>query len=160
MQISLVVIADENNGIGRNNQLLCHMPADLKHFKQLTLGHPIIMGRKTFDSMGKPLPGRHNIVITHQNIQIEGCTVVHSLKEALESCAGENQVAIVGGAAIFEQSMDLADTIHFTRLHHTFEADTFFPKIDAQIWEEIQREAHPSDEKNPYPYTFITYRKR
>lgn len=160
MKISLVVIADEHNGIGKNNQLLCHMPADLKHFKQLTIGHPVIMGRKTFDSMGKPLPGRRNIVVTHQHIQIDGCTVVHSLKEALESCNGETQVAIVGGATIFEQSMNLADTIHFTRLHHAFEADTFFPQIDPKIWEETSREPHPADEKNPYPYTFITYIKR
>lgn len=160
MKISLVVIADENNGIGKNNQLLAHLPADLKHFKQLTIGHPVIMGRKTFDSMGKPLPQRRNIVVSTQTIEIEGCEVVHSIAEGIEKCKGEEKVAIIGGATIFEQSMLLADTIYLTRLHHSFEADTYFPAINSEIWEEAEKAHYEPDEKNAFPYTFITYKRR
>ena len=158
--IQIVVIVDQKNGIGKNNQLLCHMPADLKHFKKLTLGHPVIMGRKTYDSMGKPLPNRRNIVITKQDLKIEGCEVVHSVKEALEICTAEELLSIIGGATIFEQSMDLVDAIHLTCIHHTFEADTFFPKIDNELWEVTAREDYEADEKNPYPYSFISYKRR
>ncbi|HUH32537.1 MAG TPA: dihydrofolate reductase, partial [Daejeonella sp.] len=145
---------------GKNNQLLCHMPADLKHFKQLTIGHPVIMGRKTYDSMGKPLPNRRNIVITKQDLQIPGCEVVHSVKEALEVSSAEELVSIIGGATIFTQSMDLIDTIYLTCIHHLFEADTFFPKIDTELWKITEREDYEADEKNPYPYSFITYKRR
>jgi dihydrofolate reductase len=158
--IQIVVIVDQKNGIGKNNQLLCHMPADLKHFKQLTVGHPVIMGRKTYDSMGKPLPNRRNIVITKQELEIDGCEVVHSVEEALELCTTEQLISIIGGATIFEQSMDLVDTVHLTCIHHTFEADTFFPKIDAELWVITEREDYEADEKNPYPYSFITYKRR
>ena len=160
MNINIVVIADEKNGIGKNNQLLYHMPADLKHFKQLTIGHPVIMGRKTFESMGKPLVQRRNIVITTQNIEIEGCEIAHSINEALDLCQGEEKVSIIGGATIFEQAMHLASTLHLTRLHHTFDADTFFPEINNTIWKEVQTEHHQPDEKNAFAYTFITYIKR
>lgn len=158
--ISMVVIVDEKNGIGKNNQLLCHMPADLKHFKQLTIGHPVIMGRKTFESVGKPLVQRRNIIVTTKNIEIEGCEIAHSIDEAIDLCHGEEKVAIIGGASIFEQSMNLVDTLYLTRLHHTFDADTFFPQIDKETWEEVETEHHPADEKNSFAYTFITYRKR
>ncbi len=159
MTISIVVAADENNGIGKGNQLPWHLPADLKHFREFTIGYPVIMGRKTFDSVGKPLPKRRNIIITTQNLKIEGCEVVHSIKEAIEKCDGEEKIAIVGGATIFEQSMDLVDIIHFTRIHHIFEADTFFPVIDPDKWIEADTEYHQPDEKNKYAYSFITYRK-
>ena len=160
MIIQVVVIVDENNGIGKNNQLLCHMPADLMHFKKLTVGHPVIMGRKTFDSMGKPLPNRRNIVITRQDLQIEGCETAHSIEKALELCRDEESVSIIGGATIFEQSLNLVDIIHLTFMHHTFEADTFFPEIDPKTWQISQQEDHPADERNPYPYSFITYKRR
>ena len=159
-QISQVVVVDENNGIGKNNALLCHLPADLKHFKKLTVGYPVIMGRKTYDSMGKPLPNRRNIIITGQNIEIAGCEVVHSIEEALELCKGEEKISIVGGATIYEQSLALTDTIHLTRIHHTFDADTFFPEIKNNEWEEVSRERHEPDEKNGFPYSFITLRKK
>jgi dihydrofolate reductase len=159
MTISIVVAADENYGIGKDNQLPWHLPADLKHFKDFTIGYPIIMGRKTFDSVGKPLPKRRNIVITTQNLQIEGCEVVHSIDEAFKICKGEEKIAIVGGATIFEQSMEFVDVIHFTRIHHTFEADTFFPVINPDKWTQADIERHEPDEKNLYPYSFITYRK-
>jgi dihydrofolate reductase len=160
MTIQAVVVVDQNNGIGKNNQLLCHMPADLKHFKSLTLGHPVIMGRKTFDSMGKALPGRRNIVVSRQNIQLDGCEVVHSIGKALEICHGEQLVSIIGGAAIFEQSLDSINTIHLTCIHHTFDADTFFPKIDVNTWVLSEKEEHQADEKNPYPYSFLSYKRR
>jgi dihydrofolate reductase len=160
MNINIVVIADEKNGIGKNNQLLYHMPADLKHFKQLTIGHPVIMGRKTFESMGKPLTQRRNIVITTQNIKIEGCEIVHFINEAIDLCKGEEKISIIGGATIFEHAIDLANTLHLTRLHHTFDADTFFPEIDYTIWKEVETEHHLPDEKNAYAYTFITYVKQ
>ena len=158
--IQIVVIIDQKNGIGKDNQLLCHMPADLKHFKQLTVGHPVVMGRKTYDSMGKALPNRRNIVITKQNLDIDGCEVVHSLEEGLEICADEEIVSIIGGATIFNQSMDLVDTIHLTCIHHTFEADTFFPNIDTEFWKVTAKEDHNADEKNPYSYSFMTYKRR
>jgi len=160
MTIQIVVIVDERNGIGKNNQLLCHMPADLKHFKKLTVGHPVIMGRKTFDSMGKALPNRRNIVITRQDLQIENCEVVASIGQALEACQNEELISIIGGATIFQQSMDLVDKIHLTCMHHSFEADTFFPKLEAAVWKITEQEDHPADEKNPYPYSFITYERR
>ena len=161
-EISMVVIADENNGIGKENKLLAHMPADLRHFKNLTVGFPVIMGRKTFDSVdNKPLPKRRNIIITTQkDLNFAGAEVVHSVPEALNLCRGEEKVAIVGGATIYEQSMHLADTIHLTRIHHTFEADTFFPEIDLSKWEEITNEYFAPDDKNPFPYSFITYKKK
>ena len=160
MTIQIVVIVDENNGIGKDNQLLCHMPADLKHFKKHTVGHPVIMGRKTFDSMGKALPHRRNIVITRQDLRIERCEVVHSIDEALALCHGEELVSIIGGAKIFELSMEIVDKIHLTCMHHAFDADTFFPKLESSVWEITDQEDHPADEKNPYPYSFITYDRR
>jgi dihydrofolate reductase len=160
MTIQAVVVVDQNNGIGKNNRLLCHMPADLKHFKSLTFGHPVIMGRKTFDSMGKALPGRRNIVVSRQDIQLDGCEVVYSIGNALEICQGEQLVSIIGGATIFEQSLDCINTIHLTCIHHTFDADTFFPKIDVNTWVLSEKEEHLADEKNPYPYSFLTYKRR
>ena len=160
MHIQIVVVVDENNGIGKNNQLLVHMPADLKHFKKLTVGHPVIMGRKTFESMGKALPQRRNIIVTTQNIELEGCEIVHSIDDALNICKDEELISIIGGATIFNQSIHLADSIHLTRIHYQFEADTFFPKIDPGVWMDTETEPHLADEKNPYPYTFITCIKR
>jgi dihydrofolate reductase len=160
MNIALVVVADENNGIGINNGLLCYLPADLKHFKRLTIGYPVIMGRKTFDSVGKPLPGRRNIIITKQDLKIEGCEITHSIEEAIEKCNGEERIAIVGGSSIYKQSIHLANIIYLTRIHHSFEADSFFPDIDPGKWIEVEKEYHEADEKNAFPYSFITYRKR
>ena len=159
-EISQVVVADENNGIGKNNQLLCHLPADLKHFKKLTVGYPVIMGRKTFESMGRPLPNRRNIVVTHQDIEIPGCEVVHSIEDAIALCKQEERISIVGGATIYEQSLHLTDIIHLTRIHHAFEADTFFPELEKDEWIPVSEEHHEPDEKNPFPYTFITLKKK
>lgn len=160
MIIQAVVVIDESNGIGKNNQLLCHLPADLKHFKSLTIGHPVIMGRKTFDSMGKALPNRRNIVISRQKIELAGCEVVHSLDTAIDICRDEELISIIGGATIFEQAMNRLDILHVTCIHHTFGADTFFPNIDPETWKSEAEESHYADEKNPYDYTFITYKRR
>ena len=156
MTVSIVVAIAENYAIGKNNQLLWYMPADLRHFKQITTGHTVIMGRKTYDSVGKPLPNRRNIIVTRQDIQIEGCEVVKSVDEALELCAGEEEVFIVGGAEIYKLAMNKTDRIYLTIIHHSFDADTLFPEIDYMEWKETSREDHQPDEKNKFPYSFIT----
>ena len=156
--IALVVAMAENRVIGKENKLIWHLPADLKHFKNLTTGHPIIMGRKTFESIGKPLPNRTNIVITRQtDFEAEGCLVAHSLSEALMMAQQmDSDIFVIGGAEIYKQAMFLADTIYLTEVHHTFEGDTFFPEIDSVLWQETSREEHSADEKNTYNYAFVT----
>ncbi|MFC5271932.1 dihydrofolate reductase [Adhaeribacter terreus] len=156
--IALVVAMAENNVIGKNNQLIWHLPADLKHFKNLTSGHPIIMGRKTYESIGKPLPNRTNIVITRQeDYKPEGVLVAHSLSEGLMLAQQlDTNIFVIGGAEIYKQAMFLADTIYLTEVHHEFEGDTFFPEIDTLLWVETEREEHKADEKNPYDYAFVT----
>ena len=161
MSINIIVVADENNAIGNNNQLLCHLPADLKHFKTITTGQTVVMGRKTFDSIGKPLPNRKNIVITRQTeLDIIGCEIANSLQEAMNQALPETDICIIGGAEIYKQAIDLTDVIYLTRIHHQFIADTYFPEINLNTWQEISSEAHQPDEKNSFPYTFITYKKR
>lgn len=159
--IALIVAMAENRVIGKNNDLIWHLPADLKHFKNLTTGHPIIMGRKTFESIGKPLPNRTSVVVTHQqDYQPEGCVVVHSLEEAIERAQELGQeVYIIGGAQIYRQSLPLADTIFLTEVHHSFEGDTFFPEFGAE-WQEVSREVHQPDEKNKYPYSFVKLKRK
>ena len=156
MTVTIVVAISENYAIGKNNQLLWHMPADLKHFKQITSGHTVIMGRKTYDSVGKPLPNRRNIIITRQEITIPGCEVVKSVDDALELCTNEEEVFIVGGAEIYKLAMPKTARIYLTIIHHSFEADTLFPEIDYMEWKEVSREDHPADEKHKYSYSFIT----
>jgi dihydrofolate reductase len=156
MTVSIVVAIAENYAIGKNNQLLWHMPADLKHFKNITSGHTVIMGRKTYDSVGKPLPNRRNIIVTRQDIKIEGCEVVKSIEDALALCANEDEVFIVGGAEIYKLTMSKTDRIYLTIIHHSFDADTLFPEIDYMEWKETAREDHQPDERNKFPYSFIT----
>jgi dihydrofolate reductase len=154
--LSIAVAIGENYAIGKNNQLLWHMPADLRFFKQTTSGHTVIMGRKTFDSVGKPLPNRRNIVITRDTeLKIEGVEVVNSLEEALAITKTEEKpVFIVGGAEIYKQALPKTQTLYLTTIHHRFEADTFFPEIDRNEWKVISCESHKADEKNKYDYTF------
>lgn len=156
MTVTIVVAISENYAIGKNNQLLWHMPADLKHFKQITSGHTVIMGRKTYDSVGKPLPNRRNIIISRQDVVIPGCQVVKSVEAALALCVDEEEVFIVGGAEIYKLAMNKTDRIYLTVIHHTFDADSFFPEIDYMEWKEVSREEHPADEKHKYAYSFIT----
>lgn len=160
MNINLIVAVDENNGIGKNNLLPWHLPADLKHFKTLTSGHPVIMGRKTFDSIGKVLPNRQNIVISRQNgLAIPGADVAGSLSQALDLCKNEEDVFVIGGAEIFEQALPLANVLYLTIIHHNFDADTFFPEIDKKAWIEVENYRNEPDDRNIYPYTFIKYRQ-
>lgn len=162
MLISLIVVVDTQNAIGYQNQLLCHLPADLKYFKAVTTGHHIVMGRKTYESIGKPLPNRTNIVISRNpDLKIEGCIVVPGLTEAIELAkqAGETDLMITGGGAIFQQAIGLADRLYMTRIFHKFEADTHFPKLGAE-WVLTQDDKREADEKNIYPYSFQVYEKR
>jgi len=159
MTISIVVAISENRAIGKDNKLLWYLPNDLKHFKAITTGHTVIMGRKTYESVGKPLPNRRNIIITRQDIKIEGCEVVNSIKAALELCRTEREVFIVGGAEIYKQSLHLTDRIYLTVVHKQFEGDSFFPEIKKTDWVQVSREDHQPDEKNSLPYSFITYER-
>ena len=154
----MVVAADENNGIGKNNQLLCHLPADLKYFKNLTTGHAILMGRNTYDSIGKPLPNRINIIISKKTKTIEGCTVFSSIEEgiAYAKSTNETELFIIGGDSIYKQSLQLSDTIYLTRIHHNFDADAFFPLLDDK-WKLNNTVKHVADEKNKYDYTFMEF---
>jgi len=156
MIVSDVVAISENHVIGKDNKLLWYLPNDLKHFKEITTGHTIIMGRKTYESVGKPLPKRRNIIITRQDIIIEGCEVVNSIEAALALCAGEDEVFIVGGAEIYKLAMHLTNRIYLTIVHKKFDGDSFFPEINKQEWKEVSREDHQPDEKNSLPYSFIT----
>ena len=160
MMVTIVVAISENNAIGKNNQLLWYLPADLKHFKNITTGHTVIMGRKTYDSVGKPLPNRRNIIITRQDITIEGCEVVKSIEDALALSTGEEEVFIVGGAEIYKQSIHLTNRIYLTIVHQKFDADSFFPEINYDEWQQTEREDHQPDEKNKLPYSFITLERR
>jgi len=160
MTVSAIVAIGENNAIGKNNQLLWHLPADLRHFKNKTAGHTIIMGRKTFDSVGKPLPNRRNIIVTRKDITIPGAEVVKSIEDALELCKGEDEVFIGGGAEIYKLAMDKTDKIYLTIVHKMFDADTFFPEIDFEKWVETEHEDHQPDEKNNLSYSFITLERR
>lgn len=159
----MLVAADEANGIGLNNGLLCHLPADLRYFKQVTTGHCIAMGRKTYDSIGRPLPNRTNIVITrNRNLEIDGCVMVHSVGEAIEyaRALNETELIIIGGGVIFEEALPLADRIYLTRIHHTFEADTFFPALEEDEFRLTKTERYEADEKNAYPFTFQVFERK
>jgi dihydrofolate reductase len=161
MIISAVVVVDKNQGIGSNNQLLVHFPADLKRFKSITTGHSIIMGRKTFESMGRALPNRRNIVISRQlDLSLPGAEITSSLSEALALCKDDQEVFIIGGAEIFKQALPLLNKIYLTKIEKSFEADTFFPEITSHEWEEIEREEFQPDEKTAFSYSFLTYQKR
>jgi dihydrofolate reductase len=157
MIISIIVAIAENNGIGKNNDLLWRLPADLRHFKDVTSGHTVIMGRKTFDSMGKPLPNRRNIVITRNNgLEIPGAEVVSDLHAALARCKDTEEVFIVGGAQIYRMAMEITDRIYLTVVKGIFDADTFFPPIDPERWKETEQVSFEPDEKNAWAYTFST----
>lgn len=157
-QITLVVAMDAQRGIGVDNKLPWHLPEDLAHFKRVTLGHPIIMGRKTFDSIGRPLPKRRNIVVTRNaEWTHEGVEVSFSLPDAI-ALAGDEPASIIGGAQIFGESMALADRMIVTEIAHTFACDTFFPPINKAVWKETARERHHS-EANGFDYDFVTYER-
>lgn len=158
--VSIIVATDKQGGIGKDNALLWHLPNDLKRFKSITSGHPIIMGRKTYDSIGRPLPNRLNIIITqNKDLNIEGCVIVHSLKDAIIAAEGKD-VYIIGGGSIYEQAMEIADMIYLTLVDVTLEADTHFPKIEDDKWQIVHSESHSKDEKHNYDYQFIDLKRK
>ena len=160
--LTLIAAASENNALGKDNDLVWHLPDDFKRFKALTSGHYIVMGRKTFESFPKPLPNRTHVIITRQKDYTvpEGCIVANSLKNAIELCPESEEIFIIGGGQIYKQSIGIADKIELTRVHTTVEADAFFPEIDEDIWEVIQSEYHPKDEKHKHDFTYLTFVKR
>lgn len=157
--VTIIAAIAENNVLGKDNKLIWYLPADLKRFKKMTLNHVVIMGRKTFESMGKPLPNRTNIIITRdKKYKTEGCVVVNSLREALKVAAKEDENPfILGGAEIYKQAIPFTDRLDLTFVHHKFEADVFFPEIDRTIWKETSREDFKADDKNKYDYSFVTF---
>jgi dihydrofolate reductase len=158
MILSLIVAIDRSGGIGKDNQLLWHLPADLKHFKSLTTGHTVIMGRKTHESIGRALPNRRNIVLSRgQSTAPVGCEIMASLDEALSSCKGEQKAFVIGGAEIYRLAIDKADELYLTRVDTLADADTFFPEFNAGEWELRSREEMPADEKNVFSCAFEYY---
>lgn len=160
-KITIIVAKAANNIIGNDNQLIWHLPNDLKRFKALTTGHPILMGRKTFESIGRPLPNRTNIVITRNSEwKQEGILTADSLEKAIEIAKEyDSEIFIIGGGNIYEQSLEFADVLEVTEVHQDFEGDTKFPEIDETIWKESFRENHPIDEKHLIDYSFVTYER-
>ena len=159
-RITIIAAVASNHALGKDNKLIWHLYKDLQHFKTLTNGHAVIMGRKTFESMPRALPNRTNIVITRQSdYQAEDITVTSSLSEALTIAKDDPRPFIIGGGEIYKQSMSIADEIELTRVHADFEADTFFPEINSHQWKEVWREEHPSDEKHAHAFTFLRYKK-
>ncbi len=160
-KISIIVAMARNRTIGVNNTLPWRCPEDLKHFKALTMGHHMIMGRKTFDSIGKPLPGRTTVVVTRdKNLAIDGCIVAHSLQDAIAACASDTETFIVGGAEIYAQSLELADTLYITEIQQDVEGDAHFPEFDKNAWQETAREVRSQQEPQPLEYHFVTYRRK
>lgn len=163
MTISILAAVAQNNVIGKDNKLIWHLPADLKHFKDITMGHHIIMGRKTYQAIGKALLGRTSIIITKQKgLLATDCLVVNSLEEAIKAAKmnKEDEAFIIGGGEIYKLAMNIADKIHLTEIGGSFEGDTFFPIIDKNKWEEIAREEFSADEKNKYNYAFVELVKK
>lgn len=160
--LTIIAAVSENNALGKDNQLLWHLPEDFKRFKTLTSGHYIVMGRKTFESFPKPLPNRTHIIITRQpNYQApDGCIVVSSLEKAMELCPANEEGFVIGGGEIYQQAINIVDKIDVTRVHTTIDADTFFPEIDTNIWKLVFEEFHPKDEKHAFDFTFLTYVRR
>src|SRR5690349_14066212 len=168
MIVSLIAAVAENNVIGKNNDLPWHLPADMKYFRDVTMGHCVIMGRKNYDSIPlkyRPLEGRTNIVVTRQkDFKAEGCMVVNSVEEALieagkKSFSGSREVFIIGGADIYRQTMEVADKIYYTKIHHSFEGDAFFPVINESKWKLLSCKDIPADAKNKFPFSFCVYER-
>ncbi len=157
--INIIVAVAENGIIGGDNRLLWHISEDLRHFKAITSGHPVVMGRKTYESLGRPLPNRENVVITRSDIEIEGCRVVHSLDEALGLFRPKDQVFIIGGAEIYRAALPISDRFYLTRVHHSYEGDTSFPEWSTEEWAMTSSERFERGEKYEYPYTFEEYRR-
>lgn len=162
-KLSAIVAMSENHVIGNNNQLPWHLPADLKHFKTLTSGHTIIMGRKTHEAIGRALPQRFNIVITHnKHYQAKDCVVVHSLDEALthQASAADNELFIIGGEQIYRLALPYIQCLYLTIVHQTITGDAYFPELNLNEWQEISRETHPADEQHAVAFSFVTLQRQ
>ena len=158
--VSIIAAVASNGVIGRDNTLIWHLPADLKRFKKLTMGHHIVMGRKTYDSIGRSLPGRTTVLITrNRDLRIEGL-VADSLEMALARCGEDTEIFITGGGEIYRQALPVTNRIYLTRIHRDFKGDTYFPALNMSEWESDKPEDHLADEKNPYDYSFITLNRR
>lgn len=155
--ISLIAAIDEQGGIGFNNQLLTHLPADLKYFKTVTMGKPIIMGRRTYESIGRPLPGRKNIVLSRTLAEHAELTIVSELQQAITLTQNEPEIMIIGGGQLFSEALALASRLYITKIHHQFPADVFFPMIDEQLWQCRSETKLERDEQNPYDLSFLIY---
>ncbi|WP_078380282.1 dihydrofolate reductase [Sutcliffiella halmapala] len=159
--ISMIVATDKNGLIGKDNDMPWRLPADLAYFKQVTTGSTVIMGRNTFESIGKPLPNRKNIILSRDsNLQIEGCETLSSITEVEKMAKLDEEIFIVGGANIYKQLLPITETLYLTFIDEEFEGDTFFPKIDTKEWELISNEKGVKDEKNPYDYYFKVYKRK
>ncbi|MDM5284956.1 dihydrofolate reductase [Peribacillus frigoritolerans] len=160
--ISLIVAMDQNRVIGKNNKLPWHLPADLQYFKKVTMGHPIVMGRKTFESIGRVLPGRENVIVTrNQEFKAEGCVVLHDIAQIkMFADNHEEEVFVIGGAEIFKEILPFTDRLYITEIHEIFEGDTFFPEIDENEWDEISSNPGSIDEKNRFAHDFIILQKK
>ena len=161
--ISIIVAVAENYAIGKKGDLLCHMPADLKHFKTITSGHTVMMGERTFLSLPKhPLPNRRNIVLTDvKGKTFEGAETVYSMDEMVAQVNPDEEAFVIGGGMVYRQVMERADKLYITHIHHSWpDADTFFPEIDPKVWKQLSAERNSADENNPYDYTFAEYGRR
>lgn len=159
--ISLMWAMDENRVIGKNNQLPWHLPEDLKYFKRVTMGCPIVMGRKTFDSIGRVLPGRENVIMTRDVHYVQdGCKILHSVDELKQYSKDKDEVFVIGGAEIFKETLTIADQLYITAIHHEFPGDTFFPAFPMDEWELVSSETGVKNEQNPYDYEFLVYRRK
>jgi len=157
-RICIIAAMAANRVIGRNNALPWHLPADLKHFKALTLGHPVVMGRKTYESIGRPLPGRRNLVITrNRDFSAPGCEPVSSLDAALAACRGAPEIFIIGGAELYRESLARAQRLELTEIHAAFDGDATFPEFPRTRWRETRRESHPGEPGIPFGYDFVRY---
>jgi dihydrofolate reductase len=155
LRFSAVVAVSDNDVIGRDNALPWHLPADLAYFKRVTMGKPVLMGRRTWDSIGKPLPGRQNLVLTRRELGVPGVERVGSIEEAIQRAGGAEEMMVIGGADVFRMAMPRIDRIHLTRVHCTIDGDVFMPPIDRSEWREVRREEHPADARHACAMTFI-----
>lgn len=158
--ISIIAALAENRVIGINNTLPWRLPNDLKHFRRLTTGHAIIMGRKNYESIGKPLPERTNIIITrNRDYRADGCLIAHSLDEAMALAKNDPEIFVIGGAEIYRTALARSDRLYLTRVHATIAGDTYFPEFDETEWQEISRERHAADERHAFDYSFVVFER-
>ena len=157
--VSIIVAVAQNGTIGDKNSLLWHISEDMRFFKRTTSGHPVIMGRKTYDSLGRPLPNRTNVIISRTAEHIEGCQIARSLEEAIALFPAEEEIFIIGGAQIYALALEVADRLYITRVEHDYEGDTSFPEWDESKWQLIEHESYPCGEKYPHPFAFERYER-